>query len=194
PNFCGGTKSANESNATSLYICGDKRLGPIVLPTALPLSAIAGDSSSYHRFGGLCPGEFLATYTNDGSYTYPHYDGFALSTDGEPMEANMTLQPGTMVDRFGAEYGRYMSPAGAPYAQRALPPSNLNAAPGDAYPYNYRVYEVLRPFVVLAGPIAPWFKQMGMGVQYKLDDSTSVAKLVAQGYLGRIDLKGYPNY
>lgn len=47
---------------------------------------------------------------------------------------NLTLPVGTFLDRFGSEYGAYMSPAGVPYAQRALPPTNLDAAPGAMYP------------------------------------------------------------
>ena len=190
PNFCAGTNSTDNPN---LYICGDPRLGPVALPTALPLVSLAGDSSSYHRFGGLCPGAFLATYTSSsGTFVYPTQNGFALSTAGAPIAANTTLERGTLLDRFGSEYGTFMSPAGAPYAQRALPPTNLDAAPGSAYPFNYHVYEVLRPFIVLAGPIAPWFGQMGMGVQFQL--TVSVGTLVDQGILGRVNLTGDPNY
>jgi hypothetical protein len=123
---------------------------------------------------------------------YPTQNGFALSTAGAPIAANTTLGRGTLLDRFGSEYGTFMSPAGAPYAQRALPPMNLDAAPGSAYPFNYHVYAVLRPFIVLAGPIAPWFGQMGMGVQFQL--TVSVGTLVDQGILGRVNLTGDPNY
>jgi Tuberculosis necrotizing toxin len=189
-NFCAGTNSTDDPN---LYICGDPRLGPVTLPTSLPLASLAGNSSSYHRFGGLCPGAFLAAYTSSsGAFVYPTQNGFALSTAGAPIAANTTLERGTLLDRFGSEYGTFMSPAGAPYAQRALPPTNLDAAPGSAYPYNYHVYEVLRPFIVLAGPIAPWFGQMGMGVQFQL--TVSVGTLVDQGILGRVNLTGDPNY
>ena len=59
------------------------------------------------------------------------------------------------LDRFGSEYGAFLSPAGAPYSQRALPPSNLDTPTSDlSYPYNYHVYEVVQPFTVLSGPIA----------------------------------------
>lgn len=34
---------------------------------------------------------------------------------------------------------------------------------------NYHLYCVLRPFTVDAGPIAPWFEQRGLGLQYKLE-------------------------
>lgn len=59
------------------------------------------------------------------------------------------------LDRFGSEYGSFLAPAGAPYSQRALPPSNLDTPAGNtSYPYNYHVYEVVQAFTVLSGPIA----------------------------------------
>lgn len=85
-----------------------------------------------------------------------------------------------------------MSPAGAPYAQRSLPPSNLDAPAGAAYPYNYRVYTVTRSFTAEAGLIAGWFAQQGMGVQYFMP--TSVMELVEGGYLGRVNLTADPNW
>ena len=51
--------------------------------------------------------------------------------------------------------------------------------------YNYRVYSVVKPLVVLAGPIAPWFGQPGAGVQYML--YKNVATLVSEGFLRRED-------
>jgi hypothetical protein len=44
---------------------------------------------------------------------------------GRPIQGNVTLPEETLVDRFGSEWGSFVSPAGAGYAQRALPPSNL---------------------------------------------------------------------
>ncbi|KAF2817354.1 uncharacterized protein BDZ99DRAFT_493191 [Mytilinidion resinicola] len=185
PNFCAGTNSTDNS---TLYICGDPRLGPVSLPTALPLASLAGSASSYHRFGGMCPGDFLARYTDPttGFFVYPILNGFHTSTIGAPIAANMTLQRGTLLDRFGSERGNFMSPAGSPYAQRSLPPSNLDAAPGAEFPWNYHVYEVEVPFVVLAGPIAPWFGQVGLGVQFQMEKS--VQRLVEGGWIGRVNL------
>jgi hypothetical protein len=98
----------------------------------------------------------------------------------------MTLQRGTLLDRFGSERGTFMSPAGSPYAQRALPPSNLDSAPGAEFPYNYHVYIVETPFVVVAGPVAPWFGQMGMGTQFQM--AKSVKELVDGGWIGRVNM------
>ncbi|KAF2404465.1 hypothetical protein EJ06DRAFT_526545 [Trichodelitschia bisporula] len=183
PDFCAGT---TRSGDVTQFVCGDPRLGPVALPTGIPLAAVAGSASTYHRFGGLCPGDYLAKWTGfDGLYVYPGSSGFALDTAGRPMAGNLTLSAGTLLDRFGSEYGSFMSPAGAPYAQRALPPTNLNAASGAAYPFNYHVYAVARPLVVLAGPIAPWFGQPAMGVQFQM--LKAVGGLVDDGYLVKVN-------
>ena len=62
--------------------------------------------SDYDRFGGERPGVFLSKWTNpDGSYKYPPQNGFQLTVTEQPILGNMTLLPGTKVDRFGSEYG-----------------------------------------------------------------------------------------
>lgn len=95
--------------------------------------------------------------------------------DGPPR--NETLQPGTRIDRYGSESGRYTSPEGTPFDQRALPPNYQNTQP-------YSSYEVVRPLPAEAGPAAPWFGQPGGGTQYLLPDS--VGNLIDQGYLRRV--------
>lgn len=92
------------------------------------------------------------------------------------------------VDRFGSEYGSFLSPAEAPYDQRALPPSNLdwpNEEP--AVPFNYHKYVVRKEFVVLSGPIAPWFGQPGQGTQYRA--YSRVMDLEAGGFLEEVDVR-----
>nr|XP_036575429.1 uncharacterized protein CTRU02_14557 [Colletotrichum truncatum]KAF6782001.1 hypothetical protein CTRU02_14557 [Colletotrichum truncatum] len=151
-------------------------------------------NSTYRRFGGLCPGEFLAKYTNasSGQFVYPPHDGYNLDTAGKVITFSLTLTPGLFIDRFGSEYGKYVAPAGAPYAQRSLPPVNLNAAQDAKYPYNYYVYVVVRSIVVQAGPIAPWFGQQGLGLQFLMP--STLLELVEQGYLARVDLEADPNW
>lgn len=105
---------------------------------------------------------------------------------------NMTLSLGTNFDRFRSEYGTFMSAAGAPYAQRSLPPSNLDAAPGATYPYNYHVYTVSKPVIVVAGPIAPAFGQQGLGLQFLMP--ANIMTLVNQGYLSRLNLTDDPDW
>ena len=93
---------------------------------------------------------------------------------GKPK--NQTLNPGTVIDRYGYEGGSFVSPKGVPFKNRALHPTSASK------PYN--VYEVIKPIDVQAGYVAPWFGEPGMGVQYELP--SSVADLIEQGIIRRI--------
>jgi hypothetical protein len=55
------------------------------------------------------------------------------------------------------------------------------------YPYNYHVYNVTKPFIVNAGPIAGWFGQPGQGVQYF--SSSNIMTLLNGGFLERVNLE-----
>lgn len=86
--------------------------------------------------------------------------------------------------------GTYVSAADAPYAQRALPPSNLDTPVGSyEYPYNYHVYTVVRSFVVEGGPIAPWFGQPGLGAQFYVGATGNILALLEAGYLERVKMR-----
>lgn len=101
---CSGTQDGGRDGRN--YICRDKRLGPKRLPRMIPLSNLV---SSYDRFGGLTPGEFLEKWTDaTGNYKYPPLNGFQLDTNGNAINGTMLLQTGTLVDRFGSEYGSYL--------------------------------------------------------------------------------------
>ena len=84
--------------------------------------------------------------------------------------------------------GSYVSAADAPYSQRALPPSNLDT-PVDTpeYPYNYHIYTVMKPLIVVGGPIAPWFGQPGLGAQFYVGATGNIMSLLANGYLERVN-------
>jgi len=184
PNYCAGT--AYNSSLIKTYVCGDPRLGPLILPTGIILGDLV---NTYKPYGNLCPGQFLAKWYNSTgeSYIYPPQDGFQLNTDNSPIEGNITLPLGFQIDRFGSEFGTFTSPRGAPYMQRALPPSNLDTPQSSPlYPYNYHVYNVTQSFQVTSGPIAGWFEQPGQGVQYEM--SSNVMTLVAGGFLARVAL------
>jgi hypothetical protein len=136
PNYCAGTEF--NASLAHLYVCGDSRLGPVQLPTRFPLSGLFG---TYDRFGGLCPGAFLRKWFNStsGFFIYPPQNGFQLNTVGGPIMGDVTLPVGLLIDRFGSEYGTFVSPEGAPYMQRALPPSNLDTPKDDhRYAFQFR--------------------------------------------------------
>ncbi len=84
-----------------------------------------------------------------------------------------TLQPGSIVDRFGGPSGTFVAPQGTPFPARSLP-ANFASKPLNAY-------EVLKPVKADAGVTAPWFKQPGGGVQLELP--RSVQKLIESGHL-----------
>jgi hypothetical protein len=161
------------------YYLDNWRLGPEVLPTQPPLGSLV---SGWQRTGTMTPQDFLACYWNDAvnGWWYPDNDGFLLDTGGQPFKVPFEVQPGQRVDLFGTGTGHFLSPAGLPYTQRALPSSNLDTIDAN-FPFAYHLYEVLVPFQVEMGPIRPWFEQAGYGVQYKL--TQRVSELVAAGYL-----------
>jgi len=90
-------------------------------------------------------------------------------------ELDFTLLPGAMVDRYGLEGGRFLSPAGTPKEMRAL-----RTDPGDADP---SVYKVMLPLDVKVSQVAPAYNQIGLGTQYRT--SESVADLRRRGFLSR---------
>ncbi|KAF9251161.1 hypothetical protein DTO013E5_9950 [Penicillium roqueforti] len=186
PDPCKGVTHVN-----STAVCGDPRLGPKVLPRYFPLS---NELKTYARFGELCPIEFLEKWTVNASdptayWIYPDSDGFAQTSTNASILGNFTLRVGQKLDRFGSEFGKFLAPLGAPYIERSLPPSNLFAPTNSSFPYNYHVYQVTKEFDVLLGPISPWFEQPGFGSQ--LLALTSVADLLEEGALKRLDLQDY---
>lgn len=170
---------------------GDYRLGPAELPR---LGDVGFQLVGYHRTGYRPEAVFLDQFYDDnaGSWLYPPADGYLLDPLGRPVKWVSELLPGQQIDRYGSEFGAFLAPRGLPYTTRSIPPSNLVGTPAAGC--NYRVYEVLRPFAVTAGPIAPWFFQSGGGLQYQLSgalvpgapDRLSVGWLVDHGYLGRV--------
>jgi len=105
-----------------------------------------------------------------GNIKWPANNGF----EGTPTAK--TLKDGTVVDRYGGETGKFVSPKGTPYANRSLPPG------ADTRPYN--AYEVVKPIDVQSGKIAPWFDQPGGGIQYQF--TQSIDDLIQSGYLRRL--------
>ncbi|WP_330546356.1 glycohydrolase toxin TNT-related protein [Roseburia sp. 831b] len=93
------------------------------------------------------------------------------------IKENQTIPAGTIIDRYGSQWGKYTSPAGVPYEQRALPYiENPNA---------YHKYEVLKPIDnVTISEIAPAFEQVGGGIQYELPNN--IKKLKKLGYIKEI--------
>ena len=83
-----------------------------------------------------------------------------------------TLQPGSLIDRFGPNRGRFVSPAGTPFSARGLPPESANE--------QFVTLRVLQALDVEASIAAPAFGG-GLGVQFRLP--ASVQELLDAGVL-----------
>jgi filamentous hemagglutinin len=91
-----------------------------------------------------------------------------------PVES-VELQPGFMIDRYGLPRGKFVSPQGTPFSDRALPPSYLETKP-------FFEYEVVKPIPdVIQSRALPWFNQRGMGPQLELPKT--VQWYLENGYL-----------
>ncbi|MDN5795104.1 MAG: TNT domain-containing protein [Intrasporangium sp.] len=180
---------------SAAFFRSDRRLGPEVLSN----SGLTGlELRRYHRTGGLSPARFLAKYWDptlydgSGGWIYPPQNGYRLDSQGDPIVWTSTLAVGRYVDRYGSEYGSFLAPTGAPYARRAIPPSNLVGTPAEQC--NYYNYRVLKPLPVHVGPVAAWFEQPGGTLQYQLDGSliagapasVNIIWLLDHGYLERV--------
>jgi hypothetical protein len=105
-----------------------------------------------------------------GETYYPPNDGFG------GLRTAKTMKHGELVDRYGTDYGRYVSPAGTPPEMRALPPGALDSP--------FSTFRVLQSFDVESGLAAPWFDQPGGGEQIYLPQS--VKWLIDNGFLERV--------
>ncbi|WP_042370945.1 TNT domain-containing protein [Streptacidiphilus neutrinimicus] len=173
------------------YYRGDWRLGPASLPRA---GAIGRMLRGYRPQDSTSPYWILGCYwqtsqaTNQSGWWYPDNNGFVLR-GGRPVEHAQRLREGQLVDLFGSGRGSFLAPVGTPYAERALPPTNLDEYSATGPVVNYHLYRVAKPFTVQAGPIRPWFGQQGLGTQYwtaYADATRTVASLKAQGFLDEI--------
>ena len=112
-------------------------------------------------------------YADDGRPIYPSNDGAV------GLIVTVTLPAGDLLTRYGKPTGRYVSPDGMTFEQRALPSTTSE---GD-----FHVYCVEHPIDgVQKGKIAPWFGRTGGGIQYKLPDR--IVNLMEASMLREVDL------
>lgn len=183
-----------EIRAPEEYVCGKSLFGPKELSSRPPFDSLF---SNYERptSSPECRAFFDRWGYFDGQgnerWSYPENNGF----EGAP--SRLTISPGMLVDRFGGSSGSFLAPAGTPYRERSLPPTNLNTPPGGPQ-HSYHVYRVIQPFDVDAGPSAEWFSQPGGGLQYFLnpaykptDDAApyNVDYLLERGILEEVEPK-----
>jgi len=110
-----------------------------------------------------------------GAINWPTNDGFAQ----DPY--SQTLGTGTWLDRFGADTGKFVCPAGIDYGKRSCAPGTEDRA--------YSVFVTKDYTIVQAGLIAPWFDEQGGGIQYLLPDS--VKNLIDSGKIRRVEQREF---
>ena len=114
-----------------------------------------------------------------GNVIYPGTNG-DINANGfvNGMYNEVIIQPEKVIDRYGSNgNGRYFSPEGTSFEERALPPFMEQQA--------YTKYEVVKPLPAKSGEIASWFDQPGGGTQYFTD--MTVDELRDLGYIVPIE-------
>lgn len=188
-------KQAKRTTCSKVDFLGDARLGPKRLPNSGPLAKVL---DAYRRLAGMTPKGYLRTFYDSAAKTwrYPPQGGYEITPEGRPVKMQLSLFAGQRVDRFGSEFGGYLSPEGTPFGARGIPPQSLDS-PTVPASCNYARYRVLKNIPVYSGPIAPALGQPGFGLQYVLDAAIfpgapanprdfHVGYLVANGYLARV--------
>ena len=99
---------------------------------------------------------------------YPPNDGFYGTVE------KISLDIGTVIQRTGDLAGRFTAPAGTPIQMLSLPYDKI----GQVTTY----LQTTQPVQALSGIVAPWFGQIGGGIQYLLLDGR-VDQLLADGVL-----------
>ncbi|MGB3441524.1 MAG: TNT domain-containing protein [Actinophytocola sp.] len=127
--------------------------------------------------------EFNAHHRPDGTYRtnrWPDNDGAVPGS-----ERQVTLPRGTVLDRFGAEGGRFLSPLdsnGQPYhyGDRAIFPDNAEVG--------YHIYVVDDPNGLQGelADVAPALGQDGGGRQFTLPEDVKLQQLLAEGVLREV--------
>lgn len=187
-----GQAATKRTTCSTADYQGDARLGPKRLPNSGPLRTVL---KGYNRFDGMTAKKYLATYYDEAGKTwrYPPEGGYLLTPEGAPVKLQLTIFTGQRIDRFGSEFGSYLSPEGTPYGARGIPPQSLDNTTTPAT-CNYSRYKVLKDIPVYSGPIAPALGQPGFGIQYVLDATIfpgnpqgfNVGYLVTNGFLERV--------
>ena len=103
---------------------------------------------------------------------FPDDNGF----DGPAQ--NITLQPGTIIQRFGGIKSDFVAPYYTDPLSLSLPYYQLPNM------YNPNLYVVNEPLDVIAGKAAPWFSQYGGGTQYVLPEI--IKKLLESGAISPV--------
>ena len=119
-----------------------------VTPGGAPLAVMHG----WDPLGGMPWDDFSSHFGTPETRVWPGNDGFPPGYDPQPAH----LPAGTLIDRFGSEYGRYLAPDGTPFADRALPPESMG---GDYNRYMVTGKALPPGWQIVEGPVEPWYGQ-----------------------------------
>lgn len=138
----------------------------------------------WNATGGIPWKDFETQYGTPETRVYPGNDGFPPGYTPQPAQ----LPPGTIIDRFGHEGGRYLAPDGASFTDRALAPE----AVGGAYNRYMVTGHPLPPgWQIVEGPVQPFYGQTPSpgANQYMIVGpdgvKPSVEELIREGILTR---------
>ncbi|WP_304270230.1 glycohydrolase toxin TNT-related protein [Phascolarctobacterium succinatutens] len=107
-------------------------------------------------------------YSDDGKPIYPPNNG-AIG-----KEEKTVLPKGTVISRYGSNRGKYTSPDGTSLGERSLDKKTR-------YDNELHRFKLTEEFECIEGVVAPWFDQVGRGIQYKF--SKSIEQLIKEGVL-----------
>jgi uncharacterized protein YukE len=113
-----------------------------------PLAVVRG----WDPMGGMRWDDFASQFGTPGARNYPLSDGFPPGYVPQPAQ----LPEGTIVDRFGSEFGRYLAPDGTPFADRALAPESVG---GDYNRYMVTGEPLPPDWQIVEGPVQPFYGQ-----------------------------------
>jgi uncharacterized protein YukE len=120
----------------------------VVTEGGAPLAVMHG----WDPLGGMSSDDFASNFGTPETRVWPGNDGFPAGYEPQPAH----LPAGTIIDRFGSEFGRYLAPDGTAFGDRALPPESVGGdynrymVTGEALPPGWRIVE---------GPVEPFYSQ-----------------------------------
>ncbi len=120
----------------------------LVTEGGAPLAVMRG----WDPLGGLPANEFQNLFGTPQARIWPDNDGFPPGYVPQPAH----LPEGTIIDRFGSEFGQYLSPDGTPFGDRSVRPETT----GGQYNRYMITGAPLPPgWQIVEGPVHPWFGQ-----------------------------------